>query len=500
LASLSRKAALLIIANAAKYTVGFVLPMVVVRFLTRGEYGTYQQLSLVATCAIGVMVLGLPTSIYYFYHRVSQGTGRATLIAQTQVMLLISGCAAALAVTLAAPLLALWMHNPELGGLLPLYSLYVGLFIGGEHFLHVMISQNRYGLAVGLELAETVVRVAALVSVLVFGGSLRDIVLVLICYAALRLIIRSYWLWQGQDSVAQASWAERSPSAQLAYGLPLAATMCMGLLGSLLDRAIVAVVFNPAAYAVYSVGALEIPLDSILQASVLNVLRASLPPLVAQGRIDEVVRVWRDSVRKLALIVVPSFVFLLFFAERFITTLFTESYGDSVSVFRIYVLLIPLHMLVVSVVPQVYGRTRLNLYVVATAVATNVLLSFLLLRVLGILGPATALVCSQYLSALLYFIVTVRLLKAGPGRLLPIRALARAALASLVSVAPALYVASSVEHRLISLILGSAVFAIGYLLAAYLLGVFHETEIEVARSWLRRLAFWAGRQGDPPLS
>jgi hypothetical protein len=75
-----------------------------------------------------------------------------------------------------------------------------------------------------------------------------------------------------------------------------------------------------------------------------------------------------------------------------------------------------------------------------------------------------------------------------------------AALASLVAVAPALYVASSVEHRVISLILGCTVFGIGYLGAAYLVGVFHETEIQVARSWLRRLALWAGRQGDPPLS
>lgn len=500
MASLSRKAALLIVANAAKYAVGFVLPMVVVRFLSRSDYGTYQQLSLVATFAGSVMVLGLPTSIYYFYHRASGRSGRATLVAQTQILLLISGCAAALAVTLAAPLLAQRMHNPDLRGLLPRYSLYVALLIGGEHFLHVMISQNRYGLAVGLELAETAVRVASLVAVLVLGGSLGGIVAVLIAYAALRLLVRSYWTWQGQDSVANASWAERFPRAQLAYGLPLAATMCIGLLGGMLDRAIVAVVFTPAAYAVYSVGALEIPLDSILQASVLNVLRSSLPPLVTQGRIEEVIRVWRDAVRKLALIVVPSFVFLAFFAERFITTLFTESYADSVAVFRIYVMLIPLHMLVVSVVPQVYGRTRLNLYVVAIAVTTNVLLSFLLLRSMGILGPATALVCSQYLSAVLYFIVTVRLLRTRPRRLMPIPALVRTTLASLLAVGPALYVTSSIEHRLISLIAAGAIFGTGYLVAAYLLGVFRETELQLARAWLRRLALWPGRPGGPPLS
>jgi len=62
---------LLILANTLKYAVGFALPMVLVRLLTQDDYGTYQQLSLIANFATGIMVLGLPTSIYYFYHRKS---------------------------------------------------------------------------------------------------------------------------------------------------------------------------------------------------------------------------------------------------------------------------------------------------------------------------------------------------------------------------------------------------------------------------------------------
>ncbi len=43
--------------------------------------------------------------------------------------------------------------------------------------------------------------------------------------------------------------------------------------------------------AIYSVGALEIPLDVIFQGSVANVLRASLPALVRDGNRREIVRV-----------------------------------------------------------------------------------------------------------------------------------------------------------------------------------------------------------------
>lgn len=161
MASLSDKAAVLIIGNVFKYAVGFVLPMVLVRFLSQYDYGTYQQLSLVATFGTNLMVLGLPTSVYYFYHhRSDRAAGRATLIAQTAAMLLVSGAATALVVALAARGLSVRMHDPALAQLLPLYALYIGMYIASEHFTHVLISQNRYVPAMSVELGETVFRIA----------------------------------------------------------------------------------------------------------------------------------------------------------------------------------------------------------------------------------------------------------------------------------------------------------------------------------------------------
>lgn len=486
--SLSDKAALLIIGNAFKYAVGFILPMVLVRYLSQYDYGTYQQLTLVANFCTNLLVLGLPTSVYYFYHhRAELADGRATLIAQTGVMLFLTGVAATLVVAVASPALAARMDDPALRHLLPVYACYIGMYIAGEHFIPVLISQNRYLPAMSVELGETVFRVVALVALLSLGFGLKAVVMLFVVYAALRFLGRTFWLCRGRYSMLRASRTAAFARTQLAYSLPLAATMGVGVIGAMLDRAIVAVAFTPTMYAIYSIGALEIPLDSIFQASVLNVLRASLPALVSEGRIDQIVRIWRDSVRKLALIVIPCFIFLQFFAERFITTLFTLRYEQSVHVFRIYLFLLPLHALVLSVVPQVFGRTRLNLYVVAVGVASNVALSFVLLRTFGILGPAIALVFSNYLISALYFAVTMRLLKAGPGRLLPVVALGRTVLAAVASAAPALWLAGAVRSGLLSLALGGLAFSLAYVLSGYLLGVFTESEFRMARSWIKRV-------------
>ena len=144
-------------------------------------------------------------------------------------------------------------------------------------------------------------------------------------------------------------------------------------------------------------------------------------------------------------------------------------------------------MFVLSVVPQVYGRTRLNLYVVAAAVAANTVLSLILLRTIGILGPATAFACSTYLAAGMYFVVTKRLLNARATQLIPLAAIGRTTLAALLATLPAFGAAAIIPAPLVALAAAGMVFGVVYLVAAYLLGVFNPSDINVARSWLRRL-------------
>ena len=90
MASLSDKAGVLIAANFVKYAVGFAMPMVLVRMLTKHDYGTLQQLQLIGATAAGALVLGLPNSVYYF-HRLDDDHSRTALVQQTLALLALSG-------------------------------------------------------------------------------------------------------------------------------------------------------------------------------------------------------------------------------------------------------------------------------------------------------------------------------------------------------------------------------------------------------------------------
>ena len=331
--TLSERAGLLIGSNSFKYAVGFLLPAVLVRLLSRSDYGTYQQLLLLGSIAVGVMPLGLSGSVYYFAHHKAAPKGPSLLVGQTLVLLTLSGAFSALAVILAAPFLARAMSNPALVTLIPLYAPYVFGIVASDAVVHTMIAHDHYRRAVVTEAIEAVVRAALLLLPTLFTGSVRALILAVSTYGVLRFFV--FWsIVRPRPALpGRAGWGPTFAREQLAYGIPLSLSMLVGLFGGLFDKAIIAVSFGPEQYAIYSVGAIELPLDTILQASVANVLRATLPPLARSGDLDEMARLLRAAVRKLSLIVVPAFVFMMAFSREFVVTVFTAKYVESVGIF-----------------------------------------------------------------------------------------------------------------------------------------------------------------------
>jgi len=393
----------------------------------------------------------------------------------------------ALLLVFGAPAIAALMKNQALAPLLVYYGTAIGFLVASEHFVQFMIAHDRYQVAVLVETVETVVRVLVLIAPLVAGYGLTGLVAAALGYAMLRFALRSVWLVAPLGSLAKPPGQVWFVGEQLAYSVPLGLMSLVGVVGSHLDRAIIATVFAPADYAIYSVGALEIPLDAIFQASVATVLRASMPALIRDGRHDEVVRLLREGVRKLSLIVLPCFVFLLAYAYEFITVLFTEQYAPSVNVFRIYVFLIPLNMFILSPVPPAYGRTTINFYIVACVTVLHVILSFALLHWIGFYGPAVSTIVTAYLISTVYFVFARRLTGGTVATLLPLGTFAKVLAVSAVAAGAGKLLLGGVSRSLAGLAASGLLFAVAFVTLCAVTGVFTAADRQLARRWIGRI-------------
>ena len=462
------------------------MPMVLVRMLAQSDYGTYQQLILIGNASLGVMTLGLPVSIYYFYHHVAPEK-RPALVLQTSLMLGIAGAVTTAAVFLGASPIADVLNNPTMADPLRLYAFSIAFLVASEHFIHVMIARDRYRLTVGFETAETFIRVLVLLAPLWLGYGLMGLIGGIVFYAVLRFVVRTAYLFY-RNTEKFAGWSAFAfPVDQLGYSIPLALVSLTSLVALTFNKGIIAASFTPAEFAIYAVGALEIPLDVIFQASVANVLRASLPVFVRDGNLTEVVRVMREAVRKLSIIVLPSFVFLFGFAHEFITSLFTLRYEDSVAVFQIYVWLVPLHMFVLSPIPQIFGKTRMNLYIVLAMAAVLLLLSYVLLRWVGFYGPALAMVITQYFGVMVFLFFVLRLTRTTLLRLLPLMHMLRVLAASLAGLLAAQLARDLTSSALLNLALAGVFFSVVFLAVAPLISALTREDRQIIRRWVAKI-------------
>jgi O-antigen/teichoic acid export membrane protein len=174
---------------------------------------------------------------------------------------------------------------------------------------------------------------------------------------------------------------------QLSFSAPLTVSQSVNRFSYQTDLMLISAFFPPSAFALYVVGAFELPLVNIIRRACGTVSMPRLTALYHEKRIDEALALLEDCTQDHTHCV-PLFYLLFAMAEPFITLLYTEKYLDSVNIFRTYLLLIPLSCANFAVLLQIAGRTRpimtLSLYYVILSVSLNVGLIY----ALGLIGPA----------------------------------------------------------------------------------------------------------------
>ena len=268
----------------------------------------------------------------------------------------------------------------------------------------------------------------------------------------------------------------------LAYGLPLALTGLAGRLAWQFDRVVVSRQFSAALFAVYSIGAVELPLTTVVQQSVNAVLVPALTRHYAVGDIAGMAALWRRAIRRSSLVLLPMFVFFMLTADEVIRLLFGDGFERSVGVFRIYLLLVPLRVATYGLITQAIGRTRINLVGSFVLLAANGVLVLALVGPLGLLGPALGTVLATFVLAG-YYLVRLRAVLGMPIRALFPWPLLAANLA--ISAAAGLPVAALLLAGLdgfLALVLGAFVYAPTYLALLLLARRLDPQELE----WLRR--------------
>ncbi len=441
--SFLRRAGPLVLARFASAVVTTVVPLVLARALPIAEYGTYKLLFLVGTTLTAIFTFGLPQSLYYFMPR----TDRARpFVVHTLALLLASGAAAAFLVLAATPWIARLSSAPDLVAYRGALATYTGFYLAGCALEPILTSQGRTVAAALNYLVWDSLRALAMTAPILLGLGLQATM----WSVALLMVVRfgAAWLILVRGNLGP-WWDSRALRAQLAYALPFGAALAVSVPQHSFHQWVVSAQFDPALFAIYSVGCFQLPIVDLLYTPTSEVLMVHVGELERAGRLAQVARAFRDAAARLAYVFVPTCAFLLATAPAFIEAVFGAKFLPAVPLFRVSTLAILFACFPLDGLLRARGDTAaiFRSYVVKAVATVPLVLVFL--HALGLIGGVLAWLLAEGVGKLL---LVARLPRAlGTRRLrdllslVPVKAGLRAGAASVGAV-----VLTLVWHRLIA--------------------------------------------------
>lgn len=413
--SVFRPALLLMSGRTLAFTATFFIPVVLARIFDPAQFGTYKQLFLVFTTVILIAQVGMASSLYYFVPRSAHDAGR--YVANSQLFLGAAGLAGFGVLVLAAPKLAHWLSNSELSRYLPWIGLYLFLMMLSATLEIVLISRGRYFWASACYALSDLARAAAFILPVILFRQLEWLLKGAVVVAFVRVLVTLFYFrreFRGGFKPDRVLF-----KGQMAYALPFAAAIFVDIMQASLPQYAVAHLFNPATFAIFSVGCLQIPLVDFAASPTSDVMMVKMQERLAEGRMPAVVAIWHDTTWKLALLFFPLVAFCVVAARQIIVLLFTVKYEASVPIFMAWSTMILLSILQVDGVMRVFAQTRFLLALNLMRLAIIAGLLKWSLSEFRLLGPVLAIVLATLAFKAAALVRMKRLLDIKAAQLLP---------------------------------------------------------------------------------
>jgi O-antigen/teichoic acid export membrane protein len=464
--------------------------VILARLVPKHALGGYQQLWLIYGILSPFLVGGVPTALLYFIPRSATREEISKWVRDAYLLLAAFGIVSSLAVFVLRRPIAAGLNDPPLAHALLFYVPYPFFAFLNAAMPSSLIASGRARLAAVLNAANGVVTVAAVVAAAVIRPTSASMAVGLSVSAAILAVVSTTCVVRalgvrGAGAPRTIAWRPL-----LAYGLPLALTQLAGMIGFQFDRLVISHRYAPSVFAVYALGAVEVPVAIVVQQAVNSVLVPALSRLHAEGELSDLVRQWHAAIRKVSLVILPLFAFLLVMAGSVIAVLYGDKFGGSVRIFRAYLFVMPLRMATYGIITQAMGRTGVNLAASVITLVANIALAVALVFPLGLLGPAIATPLAMLLTVVFYVVRLRGVFGLSVSDLVPWRLLLVNAAIALTCAAPLLALLTVRWNPEIPLVLGAVYFLPAYLAALRVTGRLTPMEWRLLRA---RLPLRAGR-------
>jgi O-antigen/teichoic acid export membrane protein len=365
--------------------------LVFTRRFTQEDFGTWRQLMLLVTLGATLISLGMPEGYRYFISYDSKNTFRHALSLITTTFL-IALILQSILVLGGMNLIAKAFNNESLHYFL--YSLPV-------IFVIVTLSRAIRYLMINNKHTKELYRYSIYCIIISF--------ILIACTWPLyeKLSAQYFWWWMSGlvmmiylvlflpyifvfiNQKKQVHWKEAFKiKPYLRVGFPIYIATFVGVITLNLDKGIVSAFTDPVVFAIYSIGAIELPVVGMIGASIMQKIFPDLVSSYRKGNASEAKNLWLQTTLKSTRITVPIILLMMIFSKPLIEFLFTQKYVDAVPVFQTYLLVGLWRNTQYGALIIASGKTKWTFYYSVAGLIFNIIVSLLLFYLFGVIGIA----------------------------------------------------------------------------------------------------------------
>jgi O-antigen/teichoic acid export membrane protein len=403
--SISHQVGLLSLSRTFAYAVLFFVPIVNVRMLTVEDYGYYRQFWLIFETLTPILILGFPRSLLYSLPRADSPKEKSVYITQTVVFLSMMSL-----VSFGIYVALRFYLGGDIGDMIRSFfwrlCVFTMFMIISNYMEWLFVAEKQAMRQAIYNASSTVIQAITVMFVAWYTRDVSSLIWALAVFAFVRFsFAMGYTFAAYRPRIALISLP--TIRGQLSYALPLGLASIMYILLGQTDKYIINHFLGREAFAIYSIGAIQIPIISIISGSVTSITF----PLMAQYQkakdYQGIITLWNRAMMKTAVMLFPFFVFLGVMVKPFFILLFTETYSSAIPVFLIYLLMVPRFVSEAGSLLQIFNKNLYLLMLFVCAFVVNIVLSIALFKWIGRLGvPLSTLI-------VLYAIHVLALHKAG---------------------------------------------------------------------------------------
>lgn len=349
--SLKSQSAWLLLAKIVGYFFAFLLPLLVVRFLTQEQVGQYRFIFQIIVNANGILPLGISLSAFYFLSRSPEN--RASAVLNILLFNFVMGGIAFSILFFYPEILGLISKDKDIQHYATVAGIVIWLWIFSTFLELVAVANQEPKIATTFIILSQFTKTLLMTCAVIIFKTVDSMLYAAIIQASFQICILLFYLnsrfprfWTSFDF----AFLKR----QLKYALPFGFAGVLWILQTDIHNYFVNYRFGEVGFAIYAYGCFEFPLITMIYEAMSAVLIPKMSQLQSEGRTQDIIDTNVSAMNKIALAYLPIFAFLMIVADTFIIALFTEQYAASIPIFRVNLLLLPVYIVMLDAIARAY--------------------------------------------------------------------------------------------------------------------------------------------------